>query len=225
MRGASTTLGLFLLLSTLSVNALNNLTLVQEPIAYFGQNSDRQISDHLPEGSLSGISSPSNVPYNPIGITYHGGQVMVTGISLYFVWYGTWPETTKDAIKAFIHAMNDDPYATGSVRGWWYVTSQYYNNVGAWVSPNIRIVKEIFDDAPSLGTSITLDQADDVIMQLVSSGQIIPLKDSAVVFLASKDVNVSFKPGHCSLLSPSIHSPLKRRLVNFAQVHVLPPAL
>lgn len=100
----------------------------------------------IPNKPTVKANSP-NPPYNPVGISLHGGVTMQNGSNIYIIWYGNWSETQKQPIRNFFSSLGpQNPILYGSLRAWWNINSFYYSSNNQYTAIDIAIVKEVNDN-------------------------------------------------------------------------------
>jgi hypothetical protein len=122
------------------------------------------------------------------GISYHGGPVLVSGVTAYVIWYGNWSgNSATTIIQNFLQSEGGSPYFN--------INSTYYNGSGTHVLNKVTYGGST-TDAYSQGTSLTDAQIQAVVSSAISSGGL-PKDPNGVYFvLTSADVTAS--SGFCT---------------------------
>ncbi len=125
------------------------------------------------------------------GISYHGGAVMTSGPTVYFIWYGNWNGNSATTIL---------PHEMQSIGGTPYfnINTTYYNGSGTHVANHVAYGGSTSDNY-SQGTSLSDAKVLSVVSSAISSGRL-PKTSGAVYFvLTSQDVNETsgFSTNYC----------------------------
>eukprot|EP00243_Klebsormidium_subtile_P001158 TRINITY_DN11_c0_g1_i1.p1 TRINITY_DN11_c0_g1~~TRINITY_DN11_c0_g1_i1.p1 ORF type:complete len:333 (+),score=53.85 TRINITY_DN11_c0_g1_i1:338-1336(+) len=99
------------------------------------------------------------------GITYNGGPIMTKPINVYLIWYGLdgFTKSQKDILRNLVASFSDSSNdvtseqaliqgGAPSVRTWWGIETEYYDQNGAHVTSNVRLAREYSDTTASQGT-------------------------------------------------------------------------
>lgn len=122
------------------------------------------------------------------GINYNGGPVMVSGVNIYYIWYGNWSGNSATTILTdFANSIGGSPYFN--------INTTYYNGSGIKV-PNVVNFAGYTVDNYSQGSGSLSDSAiATIVSSAISSGRL-PLDSKGIYFvLTSADVT---KSGFCS---------------------------
>jgi hypothetical protein len=134
------------------------------------------------EGAGQGQGKPqSNRPTSGNGIDYHGGPLIVSGPSVYYIWYGNWSGNTATTILTDLaKSIGNTPYFN--------INTTYYNGSGQHVA-NAVTYKASTTDNYSHGASLSDSGVQSVVANALSSGAL-PHDSNGVYFvLTSSDVN------------------------------------
>lgn len=115
------------------------------------------------------------------GISYHGGPLITSGPTVYFIWYGSWSGNSAETILP--HEMQNEggtPYFN--------INTTYYNGSGTHVANHIAYGGSTSDNY-SQGKSLSDAGVQAVVSRALSNGSV-PKSTNAVYFvLTSQDVN------------------------------------
>jgi hypothetical protein len=119
-------------------------------------------------------------PRTSNGISYHGGSLITSGLTVYLIWYGNWNgNTAQNIIDNFLQHEGGSPYFN--------INTSYYDGNNTHVLNAITFGGETSDNY-SQGTSLTDSQIQTIVSTAISSGKL-PKITSAVYFvLTSADV-------------------------------------
>ena len=82
------------------------------------------------------------------GISYHNGPVMVSGITIYPIWYGNISASTQSVLSGFMANVGGSPYFN--------INTTYTNGAGAKVKNLVTLSTSSYSDANySLGKALT----------------------------------------------------------------------
>jgi len=134
------------------------------------------------EGAGQGQGKPqSNRPTSGNGIDYHGGPIIVSGPTVYYIWYGNWSGNTATTILADLaKAIGGSPYF-GINNTYYKASSQHVTNAVNYAG--------FTTDSYSHGTALSDSGVQAVVSDALNSGRL-PYNSNAVYFvLTSSDVN------------------------------------
>jgi hypothetical protein len=147
----------------------------------------------------SGLSLPSSGALRSLSflvtapqtvLTYHNGPVLSdSSIPVYVIWYGSFTDAQKGIIRDYFGSFSGTSSSGSSyptVEKWWGMTAGYVDSKGAGVSQNVNLGKELDDSAASLGTSITEQQVETLIVNAIT-GNSFPADGNAVYFVFTAD--------------------------------------
>jgi Phosphate-induced protein 1 conserved region len=121
------------------------------------------------------------------GINYHGGPVMVSGVNVYYIWYGSWTSSSRAILTDLAKSIGGSPYFN--------INTTYTNGSGTKVK-NVVTFKSATDDNYSRGKSLSDSAVRAIVSSAISSGRL-PSDTNGVYFvLSAKDVNET--SGFCS---------------------------
>lgn len=124
-------------------------------------------------------------------IKYGGGPLMVKGVNVYLIFYGSWgPGVT--IVENFVRSLTNSsttPLGSASVRRWWGINTLYSQYDGRKVSPIVRLRKVIYDRY-SQGTYMAEDASGvwNVIVRQFRIGALPVDPNGVYLVLTSKDV-------------------------------------
>lgn len=132
------------------------------------------------------------------GISYHGGPVMTSNTSIYYIWYGNWSGNSATSILTdFANNIGGSPY--------YNINTTYYNGSGSRVlnnssSPKLFSTQATVTDYP-YGTSLSDANIQQIVTAAItpqgSTQAALPNDPNGVYFvLTSSDVNES--SGFCT---------------------------
>jgi hypothetical protein len=132
------------------------------------------------QGQPQGQGKPSR-PTSSNGIDYHGGPLIVSGPSVYYIWYGNWSGNTATTILTDLAKnIGGSPYFN--------INTTYYNGSGTHVSNKVTY-KTSTTDNYSHGASLSDSGVQSVVANALSTGAL-PYDSNGVYFvLTSSDVN------------------------------------
>ena len=134
------------------------------------------------QGAGQGLGKPqSNNPVTSNGINYHGGPLITSGPSIYYIWYGNWSGNSATTILTNLAKnIGGSPYFN--------INTTYYNGSNIHVK-NAVTYKTSTTDSYSHGTALSDSAVQAVVASALSSGRL-PYDSSGVYFvLTSSDVN------------------------------------
>ncbi|KAI9329737.1 phosphate-induced protein 1 conserved region-domain-containing protein [Obelidium mucronatum] len=109
------------------------------------------------------------------------GPMMVEGVNLYFVWYGSHTAKTKSTIRNFVNGLGNSK--------WWTVTKAYTDYSNKHPTNSIRIAKE-YNDYYSQGKFVT--QSESIIQRAISRNKW-PIDPKGIYFvLLAADVDEAY---------------------------------
>ncbi len=134
----------------------------------------------IPAPSIGG-PNPSALGPKAANITYHNGPIMTGGITVYYIWYGSWSGNTATTIlQDFATNLGGSPY--------WGINTNYYNGSNQKVSSVVTFGGSTTDNY-SQGTNLSDAGVFNVVNAAITSGRL-PKNTSGIYFvLTSADVN------------------------------------
>jgi hypothetical protein len=130
--------------------------------------------------------SPLAVPQN--GILYHGGPVMLTTKTIYYIWYGNWSGNTAVTILTDLaNHIGGSPYFN--------INSTYTNSAGTPIANTVSYGGSTTDNY-SAGTRLSDTAIRNVVSSAITSGRL-PKDTNGIYFvLTSQDVTAT--SGFCT---------------------------
>eukprot|EP00850_Spirogloea_muscicola_P005548 SM000025S08443 [mRNA] locus=s25:788987:791560:+ [translate_table: standard] len=144
-----------------------------------------------PEDSKSELyaGSSNDTGFTAQGMDYQGGPVMVADLSVYIIWYGAWPNSSKLApIRNFIAACSSDggTQPSPSAKDWWRLAALYQDGNGQKVTSHLTLKNETYD---SYSQGASLMNGVFPIVQRALDLKVLPVDANGVyVVITSKDV-------------------------------------
>jgi hypothetical protein len=139
------------------------------------------------------------VPPESDRLSYHQGAVLSGDIPVSILWYGKFSAAQKSIVSDFLLSLTSAPNgaATPSVGQWWGTIEQLYlskavtaaANGAAAGSTRVLLGKQLTDEDCSHGTSLTLDQIEQLAARVGAK------KGGVALVLTDEDVSVE---GFCS---------------------------
>ncbi len=136
----------------------------------------------LPQESIGGPQpGVGSAPNASNKLTYHGGPIMTGGVTLYYIWYGSWSGNSANTIlQDFAANIGGSPY--------WAINTNYYNSSNAKVTSVVTYGGSTTDNY-SQGTNLSDTGVFNVVNSAITSGRL-PKNTSGIYFvLTSQDVN------------------------------------
>jgi hypothetical protein len=140
-------------------------------------------------GAGQGLGKPqSNNPASSNGINYHGGPLITSGPTVYYIWYGNWSGNTATTILTDLAShIGGSPYFN--------INTTYYNASGKHVANQVTYSTSTTDNY-SKGKTLS-DSAVQAVVSSAIASHALPLDSNGVYFvLTSADVNES--SGFCT---------------------------
>ncbi|MEN3332780.1 MAG: hypothetical protein V7641_2145 [Blastocatellia bacterium] len=130
--------------------------------------------------------SPLAVPQN--GIQYHGGPVMLTTKTVYYIWYGNWSGNTAVSILTDLaNSIGGSPYFN--------INSTYTNSAGTPITNSVGYGGSTTDNY-SRGTRLSDTAIRNIVSDAITSGRL-PKSTNGIYFvLTSQDVTAT--SGFCT---------------------------
>jgi len=140
------------------------------------------------QGQPQGQGKPGGQASGSNGIVYHGGPLITSGPTVYYIWYGNWSGNSATTILTDLAShIGGSPYFN--------INTTYYDASGKHVNNAVNYVTSTNDNY-SQGTTLTDAKVQAVVASALSSGRL-PYNSNAVYFvLTSSDVNES--SGFCT---------------------------
>jgi len=115
------------------------------------------------------------------GISFHGGPVMMGTKHIYYIFYGSWPNSTVNSMLVnFASNIGGSPYFN--------INNSYTDGSGAPIPNSVTFVSSTTDNY-SLGTSLNDGSIKTIVQNAINSNKL-PLDANGVYFvLTSADVN------------------------------------
>lgn len=134
---------------------------------------------------LLGQSRPN--PRRNNGIKYHGGQVMLFRVSVYFIWYGNWTGSdAPQAVTNFMVSVGGSDYSN--------INTTYYDGTGTHATNALLWGLNIVDQY-SRGANLSGEDVQAIVAGSISTGQL-PLDPHGLyIVMGSGDVSA---PGLCN---------------------------
>jgi hypothetical protein len=127
-------------------------------------------------------------PRTGSGISYHGGPVVVGGVTAYVIWYGNWGgNSATTIIPNFLSSEGGSPYFD--------INTTYYNASSVHVANAITYGGATTDNY-SQGTSLTDAQIQTIVANAISSGRL--PHDSSGVYFVLTSADVTETSGFCT---------------------------
>lgn len=179
----------FLLCVSLALVCFNHVSALEFVQAKEGNGYSQSTATNQKRAARVQTTTTVKGPYQPIGITHHGGRSMSRGINLYIIWYGKWSNTSKAIVRGFVTDLGSTNKAAGTVRGWWKTIGVYYNTLGQYFNQSVVLNKEVVDKY----SSGTLVKSDNVVNKIIAPklGSQLPVDYNGIyLVLFGEDANV-----------------------------------
>jgi hypothetical protein len=113
-------------------------------------------------------------------MVYHGGPVLVNGVTIYYIWYGDWTgDTAVDILTDLAKGIGGSPYFN--------INTTYYDGSGKPVQ-NLVSYGSSTNDNYSLGKTLSDSSVKTVVANAIGTGKL-PYNPNGIYFvLTSKDV-------------------------------------
>ncbi|GAB5592049.1 hypothetical protein Unana1_06949 [Umbelopsis nana] len=121
-----------------------------------GIHGKKGITGLRPTTNSTTPSGKAGVP-----ITYHGGPIMTSTITVYPIFYGTWSSTQKDIVNTFVNGISSTT--------WWNIEKTYTDSTGATVSGSV-VSGQSYDDNYSQGTSLDDNAIQTIVSNAITNG-------------------------------------------------------
>jgi hypothetical protein len=153
--------------------------------------SGKGFGEHDPSG-LTEKHANKFAKVSTNGINYHGGPLMLGTVNLYYIWYGTWDDSSKTILSDLASSMGAAPNGTP----YFNINTTYYDAAKNFVSGNVAFAGST-TDAYSQGAALSDAGVANVVTNAISGGKL-PYDVNGVYFvLTSKDVNET--SGFCTV--------------------------
>jgi len=120
------------------------------------------------------------------GISYHGGQVMLGTVHVYYIWYGNWSASPKTILTDFATNIGGSPY--------YRINTTYYDGSNLHVSDAAYMGATT--DNYSLGTTLRDTDIQTIVSSAIATGALPKDNNGAYFVLTSSDVAES--SGFCT---------------------------
>ena len=141
------------------------------------------------QGAGEGQGKPqSNKPVSSNGIDYHGGPLITSGPTVYYIWYGNWSGNTATTILTNLaNNIGGSPYFN--------INTTYHNGANVPVKNSVT-----YGGAMTVGythgTSLSDSTVQTIVAEALASGQLSHDSNGVYFVLTSSDVNES--SGFCT---------------------------
>ena len=117
------------------------------------------------------------------GITYHGGPLMTSGITIYPIWYGTWTDANKALLNQFMSTIGGTKHFN--------INSTYKDKAGAAVKNVVTLGASTSDPAYSLGKTLSDAQIQTLVTTAIGTAKLPKDPNGFYLVLTSGDVTAS----------------------------------
>jgi hypothetical protein len=141
-------------------------------------------------GNLGRAGKPGGGGGKSNGINYHGGPVMVSGVNIYYIWYGNWSGNTATTtiLTDFANSIGGSPYFN--------INTTYYNGSSTPIPNSVSYAGFTTDNYSRGATALTDADIQTIVSSALSSGALGQPDPKGVYFvLTSADVT---KSGFCT---------------------------
>jgi len=137
--------------------------------------------------SVKGLGKPTFGGGGGNGISYHNGPVMVSGITVYPIWYGNISASTKSVISGFLANVGGSPYFN--------INTTYYNASNQKVQNTATSLKlstsSYSDTSYALGTNLSDANIQSLVATAINGGSVPNDVNGFYLVITAPDVSES----------------------------------
>jgi len=134
------------------------------------------------EHGIKGEAKPVHGGGGTNGISYHGAPVMAGTVNIQYIWYGTWPSSSKTILQNLASSIGGSPYE--------HINTTYYDGAGTHVSGAISLAGNTSDNY-SLGKALTDANIEEIVAAQNPT-------DTNAIYMVLTSADVTASSGFCT---------------------------